>query len=861
MNDKFKIISNPYKKTTKFMIWDERSRQWHEYNNVGSDLLNVKYEKGFFPYFVEEIVSLIIRDIGDPREKLTILFEGTSDEFHELEEVCSKYSNSTVKGLHVLRGEKKLENAREILPAVNSLFREMTPVIEKTLSDSNDYSLMHQKLERFSDAANDVTPIFIFGNYSSGKSTFINALIGSEILPSAARACTAKVYKIKKSEEQESAVIEFTYDDQKFVIGLSDTKVEEIEGNLGHLPKIIQRKISDISQYDVIKKVRLVLELINDYVDEEGSFSDLIEVKVPFKEGVLARISEPFVIIDTPGSNTASHEEHLNTLKKELSKMTNGLPVYLCVADQMDTKDNQSFTEELLENSGMDKRFTIIAVNKSDRSETELREVTEEEKKRILEQKVPEAMFSGELMYVSSVMGLGSKTRGNFEKNVLKTTYNEKKDRFSNRNNSAYCKLYLYNILPNQIKQRSVREALEEPNLIYANSGLYSVEKEIEAFVTKYSAYNKCLQSHQYLEDIIKKTRNIIGKKTKEQREEEEKIRTDFKNKKITLQDKLRKKTDDLQEECKKEYQNNEKEVNAQIYSKAYILRDWLTGQEHIIRAKQQEEKEYHEKKIDISAARAAARKHVGDTFAKVIILPDYLRRPSIDSNLDDGDIFADIQNIIKARKKESAARQEIKKDSVEEFRQTIINTYKEQYGNQVIKIDSQSREFWAKATENIRKALLETVDSDGSDVLKEDRKNELEQIIISFDRIAFREPDAESRFSKEDFQKKYSQKMLFWIAAGKLDLKKIENTYNEDIRWELHEAVTTIYQSHMGSAIEWIGQLFARIDNNIVEYNPNLFRMNQRIQELRENRRILSEMESQLDAYMGQFETLMSWK
>ena len=49
MSDQFKIISNPYKKTIKFMKWENRGQQWSEYDNERSDLLNTKYEKGFFP--------------------------------------------------------------------------------------------------------------------------------------------------------------------------------------------------------------------------------------------------------------------------------------------------------------------------------------------------------------------------------------------------------------------------------------------------------------------------------------------------------------------------------------------------------------------------------------------------------------------------------------------------------------------------------------------------------------------------------------------------------------------------------------------------------------------------------------------
>ena len=44
--------------------------------------------KGFFPFNVKEIVDTIIAEYGVPDEKTVIVFQGTADEYLELEEVC-----------------------------------------------------------------------------------------------------------------------------------------------------------------------------------------------------------------------------------------------------------------------------------------------------------------------------------------------------------------------------------------------------------------------------------------------------------------------------------------------------------------------------------------------------------------------------------------------------------------------------------------------------------------------------------------------------------------------------------------------------------------------------------------------------
>ena len=79
-------------------------------------------------------------------------------------------------------------------------------------------------------------------------------------------------------------------------------------------------------------RINNALNIINDFEAdaEESSVSDLIQVVVPFSGGILADSQHPFVIFDTPGSNSASNAKHLKVLKQAMSNMTNGLPIFIC---------------------------------------------------------------------------------------------------------------------------------------------------------------------------------------------------------------------------------------------------------------------------------------------------------------------------------------------------------------------------------------------------------------------------------------------------------------------------------------------------------------------------------------------------
>jgi hypothetical protein len=124
-------------------------------------------------------------------------------------------------------------------------------------------------------------------------------------------------------------------------------------------------------------------------------------------------------------------------------------------------------------------------------------------------------------------MGLGAKNGGVFHDSDCERVYQKSLSEFTDLANPYYQKLYSYNILPSQQKFVQDVQAKEEKHLLYANSGLYSLEMEIEVFSTKYAAYNKCLQADQYLKYIIAQTQSIIENSKKNI--EEEKVRLENK--------------------------------------------------------------------------------------------------------------------------------------------------------------------------------------------------------------------------------------------------------------------------------------------------------------------------------------------
>lgn len=164
-----KIISNPYQKVTVFQSLDDATAQWLDIdreNNADSELLREDLCVGFFPFKARQIVDVIIHEYSAGSEKIEIVFEGTDDEYIELESICSQ--DEYCEKISLSKSGRYLENARDILPDVIDVFKELSPLVAESVSDKTK---IKRELEKFSDASNDVIPICVIGNYSSGKST------------------------------------------------------------------------------------------------------------------------------------------------------------------------------------------------------------------------------------------------------------------------------------------------------------------------------------------------------------------------------------------------------------------------------------------------------------------------------------------------------------------------------------------------------------------------------------------------------------------------------------------------------------------------------------------------------------------
>lgn len=840
-----KIISNPYSKKITYKRFSELKSEWVDIN-INGKLLSTRLTNGFFPFVVKEIVDEIINEYTDNKNVINLVFEGTDDEYRELVAVCSdEYYTDKVS---VSKSEVYLENARDVLPDIISIFKNMGELISSNVGEDEK---IKKTIKRFSEASNDIIPICVIGNYSSGKSTFINALIGNEILPSGDEPITAKIFKIQNSAHRDRAVISFEVLQEPVRIkfdGLSYSIETESDNKL---IEIIKSELDKLNSQNITILVNKALELINDYENKtkEVCISDILQVLVPFSSAIIGHHNSNFVIFDTPGSNTVSNFKHLEVLKSAMEDMSNGLPIYVSEYDSLDSMDNEKLYRDIEGMVEFDDRFTMIIINKADLNSFPKEGFSEEQIERILNESVPKNLYSEGIYFVSSIMGLGSKINGDFIDDHYDEVYEEKSVKYSNPKSRHYRQLYQYNIQPSHLKEKSMELCQKQSNLVYANSGLCAVEDEINVFASKYSSYNKCQQSKKFLDDIIENTSDKIKEK---------------KNRKEYLLKRSKKIFDNEKEKLINEIDTNNCEIK-NTYEKIYSNRilsyvDSLNEKYQIDNLKDLE-KNLIDKHEEINNY-DDGKKKVDDSFSAIgDNLSGNFKKMFNDFSWDNfagftGGFFDDV----KKYRSEKGSFSETEKKISSSVANEVIGTINEMYNDSILNIQNEIEEYSKLYLENLStdfKEELGDLVAQNSKLLTDQKKSEIAEIILNYSSINF-DTTKTKRFKKDDFADKL---FAFFSGKEKVDIEKLQFSFNESIEEKSKDFANRIKEDHIKNIFVWMASLVDIVKKNIVEYNPSL--ANQ-LKDLKDDEKYIESLENRIvkiKEYNQEIERMIGWK
>lgn len=234
---------------------------------------------------------------------------------------------------------------------------------------------------------NDTFKIQIVGTFKNGKSTFINALLGEDILPTKALPCTSVINEIKYGESKK-AILNFR------------NPLPEIL--LSDIPAVTLNHMKAHGMKDV-PPMEIEYDRISDYVtipldgdpDEISLKSPYLSVELFYPSPLL---KEGVEIIDSPGLN--ENDERTAVTLEYLDKAD--AIIFLLDATKACAKDEMETIEDILVPKGFDDMFFVV--NRFDLIQQRERA----EIKKFVESKVKQ-YTSNEIYYISALNALDGK--------------------------------------------------------------------------------------------------------------------------------------------------------------------------------------------------------------------------------------------------------------------------------------------------------------------------------------------------------------------------------------------------------------------------------------------------------------------
>ncbi len=530
-------------------------------------------------------------------DKISLVFKGTQIDYEDFEKKVDEYNKTCGEDRFRISNFIETASVSRIFTNVSDFCDETIALFDEELKNSDiQKSFLIRKHEfeakREKLSQNDIN-ICLVGTYSSGKSTFINAMIGKRILPESINSETAKMFRIQDSQKPAVAFNLKTSEadsNVRVVINWSAEKGKFIFSANGDCPlteKKIDGEINSALVFHLQQHEQLsnILKCLNDipnaFTEEYPEYIDgIIEVSFPIP--IDKNIS--FTFYDTPGTDSNSNE-HLLVLQKALQQQTNSILIILYEPTKMegtgnsvlyklinssresaDTKDkvhidltrslhiiNQADTRSLADLNNLKNKKVKVSLKETDKIYNEEAEEIDLSKERLF-------FVSSKAAYIAKAISNNVDTEderlwlANHRNEINNTPVTDPFLMKANNNEietGMYFKLDKLSQADNETKQL-ISECMEElkkcdadtdnslyPILhrIYINSGMYAVEKEIVKYAQKYALAVKAKGLYDGICSVVNFIRDDYEVIEKQARLSKEEISKNIETMKTTMVD------------------------------------------------------------------------------------------------------------------------------------------------------------------------------------------------------------------------------------------------------------------------------------------------------------------------------------
>ena len=319
------------------------------------------------------------------------------------------------------------------------------------------------------EAFNNDFDAYVIATMSSGKSTFINAMLGTDLLPARNEATTATIATIFDTKSDKYS-------------GIRCNKNEDILGGNENLNS----------------------DILNEWNDQEDTHTINIEGSI---YGMQKRDNVRLVLTDTPGPNNSRDESHaLLTMSFIQDSQRSPLILYILNATQLGINDDKNLlslvAKEIKKGGKQAKDRFIFIVNKCDEFDLEkesLKKALNNVKDYLSENGIQDPLVYPISAYATRLMRNNEKfltSRERRKKNDYIDQFLEKEYNFIQYmplTAKVYSKVGKLKLLEN-----------DELNTALKNSGIPAVEMMIDEYIEKYNLPHRLNRAKEALDEAIK---------------------------------------------------------------------------------------------------------------------------------------------------------------------------------------------------------------------------------------------------------------------------------------------------------------------------------------------------------------------
>ena len=489
------ISYNPYKLKTYITVDGKELAE-------NSKLRERSAEGNRLQEWVEDLPDMLLDELNE--NKFTVSFHGTIMDYEDLKEVLDE-AQKQKKFLYNLKWEKAQEAAdKEKL--IDEVFAEIQEgPFEELKSDEIKTAFQNAKSNDFE--------VCVVATMSAGKSTLINAMLGKELMPSKAGACTAMITRIKDVDR------------------LKDSFRAEV-----------YRKGRISESYEKLNYSTMERLNEDDKVDEVRVYGNM-----PF----VSSDELSLVLVDTPGPNNARDDSHEEVQQNALGKSSKALVLYI-MTNEYGTDDDEITLRRVANTMSVggkqSKDRFLFVVNKMD-SRNKNDGSTEETLDQVREYLKAQGINNPNLFPAAALPALNIRR---MEKEKVDEDIEEETEfliRKLNRNEQLHLEKYASlpgnekDDIEEQLKEtqkdwkEKEGEKYENPQEALIHTGIVSIEAAIRQYVEKYAKTARIKNivdtfQHEVEElDYDQKTKKMLA----ENKAEREKILNQIK----TLQDQI----------------------------------------------------------------------------------------------------------------------------------------------------------------------------------------------------------------------------------------------------------------------------------------------------------------------------------